>query len=211
MRADGSGEPKRVIDLGSQKNVRPFSLRPDGRLVYGILGANGVPDLWTVPLDLSQPDNPKAGKPEPFLNEAAVEVDAVFSPDGRFLAYASTETGPNELYVRPFPGPGGKRQISTTGGKFPAWSRTGQLFFLGGDDRVMVVDYTTEGEAFNAGKARPWAPTQVYRDGVRMNFDLAPDGKRVVVTPRPADTSSKENLHATFLLNFFDEVRRRIP
>jgi serine/threonine-protein kinase len=211
MRADGSGEPKRILDVGAQKNARPFSMRADGRLVYGILGVNGVPDLWTLRIDLSDANNPKAGTPEPFLAEAEVEVDATFSPDGKFLAYASTETGPNELYVRPFPGPGGKRKISTGGGKFPAWSRTGELFFLGGDDRVMVVDYTTEGEAFLPGTPRAWATTQVYRDGVRMNFDLAPDGKRIVVTPRPAEANVKENLHATFLLNFFDEVRRRIP
>lgn len=211
MRADGSGEPKRILDVGARKNARAFSMRADGRFVYGILGTSGVPDLWTVPIELSDPDNPKTGKPEPFLTEAEVEVDATFSPDGKFMAYASTEAGPNELYVRPFPGPGGKRKISTNGGKFPAWSRAGQLFFLGGDDRVMVVDYTTEGEAFLPGTPRAWAPAQIYRDGVRMNFDLAPDGKRVVVTPRPAETNAKENLHATFLLNFFDEVRRRIP
>jgi serine/threonine-protein kinase len=211
MRADGSGEPRRLLDVGGAKNTRLFSFRADGRLVFGILGANGVPDLWTVPVDLSEPENPKAGKPEPFLAEAAVEVDAAFSPDGKFLAYASTEAGPNELFVRPFPGPGGKRKVSTAGGKFPAWSRTGELFFFAGDDRIWVVDYTTEGDAFFPGKPRQWAPTQVYRDGVRLNFDLAPDGKRVVVLPRTAEASSTENLHATFLLNFFDEVRRRIP
>ena len=82
---------------------------------------------------------------------------------------------------------------------------------LGGDDRIMVVDYTTDGGAFFPGTPRPWAQTQILRDGVRQNFDLAPDGKRVVVFPRPTETKAEGPLHATFLLNFFDEVRRRIP
>ena len=58
---------------------------------------------------------------------------------------------------------------------------------------------------------RVWASTQIFRDGVRQNFDVAPDGKRVVVFPRPMESSSEGPLHATFLLNFFDEVRRRVP
>ena len=75
-----------------------------------------------------------------------MEVDPAFSPDGKFLAYASNESGAEEVFVRPFPGPGGKWKISTAGGKFPAWSRaTRELLFLGGDDRIMAV------ELFDAG------------------------------------------------------------
>jgi serine/threonine-protein kinase len=164
-----------------------------------------------MPLDLSDPERPKPGKAEPFLVEPQiVEVDPAFSPDGTFLAYASNESGPNEVFVRPFPGPGGKWKISTAGGKFPAWSRTTrELFFLGGDDRIMVVSYATEGNSFSAGRPRPWSPTQVRRDGVRQNFDVSADGKRVF--PRPAAEQAEGSLHAAFLLNFFDEVRRRIP
>jgi serine/threonine-protein kinase len=114
--------------------------------------------------------------------------------------------------VRPFPGPGGKWKISTAGGKFPAWSRaTRELFFLGGDDRIWVASYTIEGDSFSAGRPRPWSPTQVLRDGVRQNFDVSADGKRVVIFPRPATEQVEGSLHVTFLLNFFDEVRRRIP
>ena len=140
-----------------------------------------------------------------------MEVDPAFSPDGRFLAYASTESGPNDVYVQPFPRTGGKWKVSTAGGKFPAWSRTTrELFFLGGDDRIMVVNYTVEGNSFISGSPRAWSPTQVFRDGVRQNFDVSPDGKRVVMFPRPIE-QAEGSLHTTFLLNFFDEVRRRIP
>jgi eukaryotic-like serine/threonine-protein kinase len=141
-----------------------------------------LPDIWTLPVDLRDPDHPKPGRAEPFLSESFVEVDPAFSPDGQFVAYTSTESGPNDVFVRAFPGPGGKWKVSTTGGKFPAWSpKTQQLFFLGGDDRIMAASYTIDGCSFAAGTPRPWAPTQVLRDGVRQNFDVTPDGQRVVV------------------------------
>jgi hypothetical protein len=171
-----------------------------------------MPDIWTLPVDLQDPEHPKPGKPEPFLTDPRVaEVDPAFSPDGKFLAYSSTESGPGEVYVQPFPITGGKWKVSTTGGKFAAWSRTTrELFFLGGDDRIMVMNYTSEGNSFVFGTPRAWSPTQVFRDGVRQNFDVSPDGKRVVMFPRLVE-QSEGSLHATFLLNFFDEVRRRIP
>ena len=162
IRADGSGQPQQLLDAAA--NPRPFSFAPDGRLVY-TPSPKGLPDIWTLPIDLSDPERPKPGKAEPFLSEAqVVEVDPAFSPDGRFLAYASNESGPNEVFVRPFPGPGGKWKISTAGGKFPAWSRTTrELLYLGGDDRIMVVNYTTDVDSFTAGRPRPWSPTQVLR------------------------------------------------
>jgi serine/threonine-protein kinase len=210
IRADGSGQPQRILEKAS--NPRPSSFSPDGRLVYSPFGTQGLPDIWTLPVDLRDPEHPKPGKAEPFLSEPAVEVDPAFSPDGKFIAYASTELGPNEVFVRPFPGPGGKWKVSTTGGKFPAWAATTrELFFVGGDDRIMVASYTINGDSFVASPPRPFAQTQVLRDGVRQNFDVTPDGKRVVVFPRPMETSSEAPLHATFLLNFFDEVRRRVP
>ena len=210
IRADGSGTPQKLLEKTA--NPRPFSFSPDGRLVYSPFGAQGLPDLWTLPIDLSDSEYPKAGKPEPFLTDAFVEVDPAFSPDGKFIAYASNEFGTNDIFVRPFPGKGGKWRVSTGGGKFPAWSaQTREMFFLGGDDRIMVASYTVTGDSFVAAAPRPWSPTQVFRDGVRQSFDVAPDGKRVVIFPRPTETKDEGSLHATFLLNFFDEVRRRIP
>ena len=75
----------------------------------------------------------------------------------------------------------------------------------------MVATYTITGDSFAAAVPHPWSATQVVRDGVRQNFDIAPDGKRVVMFPKPPAAKSGETLHAYFLLNFFDEVKRRIP
>ena len=74
----------------------------------------------------------------------------------------------------------------------------------------MVADYTSSGDSFSAGRPRVWSSTQLLRDGVRQSFDINSDGTRAVVFPRPA-AQTEGSLHATFLLDFFDEVRRRIP
>ena len=75
----------------------------------------------------------------------------------------------------------------------------------------MVVSYTIGGGTFQSDWPRPWSPTAIRRDGLRQSFDMSPDGTRAVVFPRPADEPVEGSLHVTFLLNFFDQVRRRIP
>ena len=98
------------------------------------------------------------------------------------------------------------------GGKFPVWSpTTHELLFLAGDDRIMAANYSMQGDSFSAVTPRVWSPTQVLRTGVLQDFDASSDGKRIVMFPRPAAENAGGSLHATFLLNFFDEVRRRIP
>jgi serine/threonine-protein kinase len=214
IRADGSGQPLRLLD--KLQIPRPYSFSPalgkDGRLVF-IQGSAGSPGIYTLHLDLSDPERPKAGKAEPFLADPKiVQVDPALSPDGKFLAYASSESGRNEVFVRSFPGPGGKWKISTDGGKFPAWSRaTHEILFLDFDDHIVAVNYTLQGDTFSPGIPHVWSSTKVRRTGVEQNFDVSPDGKRVVMFPRPTAEQSQGSLHVTFLLNFFDEVRRRVP
>jgi serine/threonine-protein kinase len=171
-----------------------------------------LPDIWTLPIDVTDPDHPKPGKPEPFLTDpVTAEVDPAFSPDGKFVAYASNDPSPTQVFVRPFPGPGGKWKV-TASGQFPAWSpATHELFFLDGDDRIRVASYTIQGDSFSAEVSRVWSPTPIRRHGVQLNFGISPDGKRVIMFPKPVAEASTGNLHATFLLNFFDEVRRKAP
>jgi hypothetical protein len=75
----------------------------------------------------------------------------------------------------------------------------------------MVTDYTAKGDAFTATNLRAWSEKPIQRRSTRQNFDLAPDGKRIAAIPRPDVEESAGTLHVTFLLNFFDEVRRRVP
>jgi Tol biopolymer transport system component len=108
-------------------------------------------DLWTLPLDVSDPEHPKPGKPELFLRTPFDEREPAFSPGGRWIAHTSSESGRYEVYVRPFPGPGGKWQISTGGGLLPIWSRNGrELFYetLTPDNRIMVSTYTAKADSF---------------------------------------------------------------
>jgi serine/threonine-protein kinase len=209
VRADGAGEPQRLLERKSPVFVNSFS--HDGRrLMYTETTPETANDVWTLPLDLSDPERPKPGKPEPFLRTPANEAFSVFSPDGHWTAYASDESGQFEVYVRPFPGPGGKWQISTGGGSVPIWSHDGrELFYATLDNRVMVADYVAKGDSFSYTKPRLFSDTQINDNGNRY-FDLHPDGKRFAVFPRSQASDEKQgNLHVTFLLNFTDELRRR--
>lgn len=168
----------------------------------------------TLVIDMTDPERPKAGSPEPFLTTPdLVEVDPAFSPDGTFIAYAANAgTIDEEIYVRSFPGPGGPWKVSTAGGKIPIWSpATRELLFMGGDDRIMAVDYTVRGASFTFGSPHPWSPTVVRRNGYQQSFDIMPDGHRIVTLPRASTDERADHLHATLLLNFVDELKRRLP
>ena len=129
------------------------------------------------------------------------------------MAYASNESGTFEVYVRPFPGPGGRWQVSAGGGLFPLWSRDGrELLFQTLDTRVMAVGYTAKGDSFAPGKPRVWTETRLRGAvGTGSTYDLAPDGKRLAALVEDDASSEKLPTHLTFLLHFFDELKRKAP
>lgn len=218
IRADGAGEPQPLLE--SKGTLIPSSFSPDGqRLAFAESGVDTSFDLWTLPLDVSDPEHPKAGKPELFLRTPFDERGPAFSPDGRWIAYTSGQSGGFEVYVRPFPGGApsgsGKWQISTAGGAHPIWSRNGrELFYETLDNRIMVSTYTAKADSFGADKPLSWSNTQImelFGTGI-WNLDLSPDGKRFAVIARPEATAEqKGSVHVSVLLNFFDELRRRVP
>jgi serine/threonine-protein kinase len=198
MRSDGSGEAQRLTD--GKRNELPGSFSPDGKR----LALNQIGGVFTASIE-GDPGHPRLGKPELFVEKAG---QSEFSPDGRWLAYISNISGTVEVYVRPFPGPGGRWQISTGGGVSPRWSRAGrELLFETLDNRVMVVSYTAQGESFAAGKPRVWSETRLLNVIGIPVYDLAPDGKRIAAIL----AGDQGPTHLTFLLNFFDELRRRAP
>ncbi len=210
IRADGAAEPQLL--LRSKSDIRPYSFSPDGRyLAFSEQDADAGFSVGTLPLDLTDPERPRPGTPEPFVRTRFASEPA-FSPDGRWIAYASNESGAREVYVQPFPGHGsasGKWQVSSGGGRSPIWSTNGrELFYENDEDRIMAVDYSATGDSFAGEKPRVWSRTQLYHPNAAFwNLALAPDGKRFAIVPR--SETGGETLHITFLLNFFDEVRRR--
>jgi serine/threonine-protein kinase len=207
LKADGSGKPEKV--LGSNAITRSHSFSPDGKWLAYMEVAGGRPDLWTVALDADGAEA-KAGKPQAFLKTPFVEVDAMFSPDGKWLAYASNESGRYEIYVRPFPDTGGKWMVSNGGGSDPVWSRNGrEIYFHGGDSRLMVSTYAAKGGAFAASKPEVWSSRQLTSMGVANFYDLSPDGKRFAVADRMA--GEERPAKVAFLFHFFDELKRRVP
>ncbi len=212
IRADGAGETQHLLD---RKNlVTPYSFFPGSRrLAYQELDPDSGYDLWTLALDGTDPDHPKPGKPELFRRTPSNEGQPAVSPDGHWIAYESNDSGRQEVSVRPFPGPGGRVQISDEGGQLPIWSRNfRELFFQNLDNRIMVTDYTATADSFMPGKPRLWSDYQLHAVSGALNYDLAPDGKRFAIFPElKAPAEEKGNVHVTFLLNFFDELRRRVP
>ena len=215
IRSDGSGEAKRLTE--GKPSEYPTSFSPDGKRLAIVQSGNGSsPDIFTMPVEADSGPGAlgvRLGKAELFLGTPFNELAPAFSPDGRWLAYASNESGSNEVYVRPFPGPGGRWQVSTGGGRSPLWSRDGrELLFQPLDRRVMAVTYTAKGDSFAAGKPSLWAETRLrITGGDAADYDLAPDGKRLAAMVADDADAEKPPTHLTFLLHFFDELRRKAP
>ena len=216
-RADGAGD---ALPLTESKNAKyPGSWRPDGKvLAFTQLNPDSSNDILTLTIEGNEKSGWKAGEPKPFLNSPFNEQHAAFSPDGRWLAYSSNESGNPEVYVRPFPGPGGKWLISAGGGLFPKWSRNGrELFYRTTDSKIMVATYTASGDSFHADKPQLWSPGQFTSRGPASNFDVHPDGKRFVVLKDSAVLKdsvageAKAVNKVSFIFNFFDELRRKVP
>jgi Tol biopolymer transport system component len=210
IRADGAGAAQRLTESKNPQYAR--SWRPDGKfLAFHELNPSTNFDVMTLPIEGNEKSGWKPGEPKPFVNSAFIEVEPAFSPDGRWIAYVSNESGSFEVYVRPFPGPGGKWQISTGGG--PKWSRNGrELFYRTVDNKIMVVTYTASGDSFRADKPQPWSPGQFTATAAaNYNFDLRPDGKRFAVLKTPGTEHAAAVNKVSFIFNFFDEISSKVP
>jgi serine/threonine-protein kinase len=213
VRADGASQPRALTP--SKALQYPGAFTPDGkRLAYAEVIVSGQTQIWTVPLE-DQGGQLTAGTPEPFLTSRFNDTAPAFSPDGRWLAYQSNESGTNEVYVRAFPSPatdqGRRWQISNDGGAEPRWSRTGRELMYRAGDQIMAAGYTVSGEAFVPDKPRGWIAHLDDAAG-SLVWDLAPDGTGVAVVTRIESSKVLEPERVVvFLQNFFDELRRRVP
>jgi eukaryotic-like serine/threonine-protein kinase len=172
--ADGSGGLEQLTTSSHQQTTRSWS--SDGQfLALNQINPVTGRDIWVLRL--------KDRKAEPFLVTRFTEGAPDFSPDGRWLTYVSDESGRPETYVQPYPGPGGKWQISTEGGTEPLWSRSGRELFYRSGTKMMAVDVTAQ-PAFSAGKPRILFDRQYFATPFPQTFpryDATRDGQRFLM------------------------------
>jgi len=196
---DGTGSAERLTT--SDFTQLPTSWSPDGRMLafQEETNDNGS-DIWLLPLQGGR-------KPEPFLDGRAREQMARFSPDGRWVAYQSDETGQREVYVCRLPDGGGKQQVSTDGGYEPVWNPSGKELFYRSGDKMMAVPVQTDGELILGRTTVLFEGRFVYHP--YGSYDVTPDGQRFVLIDdseaEPAPT------HLVLVQNFSEVLKRLVP
>lgn len=167
---DGSGTEQAVLE--SPVSKQPLSWSTDGRFLLYLAAPGSAAtgnDLWVFPFAPGR-------QPFPFLQTRFSETAGQFSPNGRWIAYVSTESGRPEIYAAAFPGAGGTRQVSTGGGTFVRWRRDGkEMYYLALNGTLMAATVDSDSEAFEVKSVQPLFATSLYGD---FPFDVSRDGQR---------------------------------
>jgi serine/threonine-protein kinase len=198
IRSDGSGVPE-PLSAESQgfSNSRSAWSRDGRHLAYDRSGASGW-DIWVL-------ESGGGARPRPLLATPAVESAPTFSPDGRFIAYQSDESGTFEVYVRPFPDVDtGRIVISRAGGRRPVWSRDGRNVFYFSADGLMQAPVASGAD----GLPRFGQPSLVFKMSGIRNFDVSPDGQTFAIQRTPIETLARE-IHV--VTNWYEELKRLVP
>jgi serine/threonine-protein kinase len=203
--ADGNGQIETLLDVDERQF--PTSWARDGRVMAIYTDhAETARDLAVLPIVGDR-------TPVPFLATPFQERAPTFSPDARWLAYVSDESGQDQVYVRPYPGPGQRHTISTNGGKEPVWSRDGSELFYRNEDQVLVVAVDAA-EAFGVPKQLFVGAYDLDISGAGMggvpNYDIAPDGQRFLMVKRE-EMSGQHSVQINVVLNWFQELTERVP
>jgi Tol biopolymer transport system component len=189
FRKAANGAGREELLLGAKGLAVPKSWSPDGKFIlYAQINPGTGADLLGFPVE---PD------PKPFVvaQTSATEDQGQFSPDGKWVAYTSNESGRSEIYVIPFPiSPGERWVVSRGGGVQPRWRRNGkELFYISPDSKMMAVAVNTQ-PVFQAGTPQALFQTDLVDTGIRtgpMSWDIAPDGNRfLIITEAPGDALS---------------------
>ncbi len=198
---DGGGGLERLTT--SEYTDVPHSWSPDGKLLAFVeVSPTTGWDIWVLRMG--------DRKAQPFLRTPFNESVPRFSQDGRWLAYISNESGRFEIYVQPYPGPGGKWQISTEGGTEPVWNPNGRELFYRSGDKMIAVDIATQ-PGFAAGKPRmlfegPYEPAPI----TNPNYDVSPDGQRFLML-KPVEQAQAAPTQINVVLNWFEELKQKVP
>jgi serine/threonine-protein kinase len=195
---DGGGEEERLTT--SENLQTPTSWSVDGKFVAFMDTSTGTgPDLVVLQMDRREP--------QVFLKTGSVESGARFAPDGHSLAYWSDESGKGEVYVRTFPGPGGKLQVSIDGGYEPVWSRDGQELYYRRLDTMLAVRISNK-PRLAAGLPRVLFEGRYMRtDTGGAGYDVAADGRFLMVQPVEPDVPAAQ---INLVVNWFEDLKRRV-
>jgi serine/threonine-protein kinase len=223
--ADGTGKIE-SIDLSSANRIPiPSSWSDKGKtLISSLIDANSIGtigDSNTLGFDIGALSMEGDQKQRPLLKEKYSEVQPKISPDGRWMAYTSNESGQNQVYVRPYPDvEGGRWQVSTGGGDSPLWSSDGRELFYRIGDEVMAVSIQTK-PVFNIETPKSlfhgkYASADFSFQTLALSaWDISPDGKRFLMMKDAQGMSG--NAAASFprrlniVLNWFEELKQRVP
>ena len=194
--ADGSGHPESLVTAACDQY--PESVSPDSNyLAFCEVNPSTRRDIYLLPLKGER-------KPQPFVVTSFDEWGAKFSPNGRWIAYTSDESGREEIYLQHVQGTGGKRKVSSAGGQWPVWAHTGsELFFLNGN-KLMTAKV-------DPASGIPGAIQELFelRNLVpEVGFDVAPDGKSFVMVVQDEQRPATE---LRVVLNWFEELKRLVP
>ncbi len=195
---DGSGHPQVIAD-GISGDI-PCSVAPDGdTLAFMRQTAQTSRDVYVLSLR-------GQSRPRPVVNTPAFEGGAQFSPNGHWMAYASDESGQMQVYVRPFPGPDRRWQVSTQGGTQPLWSRNGKEIFYRVGNKMMVVDVSAGMDLTLSQPRQLFEQRYVFQNVSLANYDVSPDGQRFLMIKDEAG-SGRLNV----VLNWAEELKRLVP
>ncbi len=210
--ANGSSTPKLLLKLQSNADGVPEAISPDGReLAIVRKGKNTARDIWMVPLN-GEGETLSAGEPKPFANSAADEINPSFSPDGKWLAYSSTQTGTFTIYVRSLQGTHGTWQVSAEEGFLPQWSPEGKeiVFHSLQNDRLWAASYSVNGDVFLPGEVTPFGrDVDIPTNGEAPVYSFAPTGNRVAAVFTGSEAPGvRPHPSYILILNFFEEIKR---
>ena len=207
QRADGTGTAERLTKPEQKTSHIPESWSPKGdTLLFRVTKDSGL-SLWTF--------SPADKKTTPFGGvQSSGPTDAVFSPDGRWVAYASVDTGRSTVYVQPFPATGAKYQISRDGGRHPLWSRDGKelRYVIPGGGQYAVATVSTQPAFTFSNPAPAPRPFQDSLNDTIRTFDITPDGKFLGgIAAGQTQSGAAAAPQIQVVLNWFEELKQRVP
>jgi Tol biopolymer transport system component len=213
MLADGSGGLKVLMDVGARRF--PTSWSPDGRTLAFYAGGNAATKSRQIWLLRRNGDHWTQAS---FVESPFEQAGAIFSPDGHWVVYVSNKSGQNDIYARPYPGPGGEVTISVGGGGEPVWAPSGRELFYRHDGKLLAVSIGETASSLTVG-----APARLFdaaymldrsaTQGGVANYDIAPDGRRFVMVEeaRPRNADATDSVQLQIIVNWFEDLKQRVP